>query len=93
MAMDYPDLEGPESITMEELEAEFERLEKDVDIGKGEGSQSCANVSLDQVFDISELENVRRGVVPLTEVEEITVHVDKVGEKWDPKSLLQSLGM
>jgi hypothetical protein len=88
---DDHDLEGPESISVEELDAMFDDQPDPVADGDGLDAQ----VNIDQVYDVFELENIRKGVVPRGEEEEAGIHsnMDPNAEKWDPKSLMLSLGL
>jgi hypothetical protein len=88
------ELQGFESITLEELDAAFDRLlQQTADTAGGDGLGD--KVSVDQVYDFHEVEKVRKGFVPPSKEEETVIHSEKgTGvEKWDPKSLMLSLGL
>jgi hypothetical protein len=50
---------------------------------------------LEQVYDISELDNILAGAIPMTVDEELNIGSKKDGnrEGWDEAGLLQSLGV
>lgn len=87
------DLQGLEELTAEEIDAEFDKLEDQLPTGDGDGLD--ANVPLDQVFDISHLDNIRAGSTPLSIDEEITsvAQSSNLSDKWDAASLMRSLGV
>ena len=58
------DLEGLEELTEEEIDAEFDKLAEQLPTGEGEGIN--ADVPLEQVFDITDLDNIRAGSTPLS---------------------------
>lgn len=87
------DLEGLEEITEEEIDAEFDKLDKQLPTGEGDGI--TADVPLEQVFDITDLDNIRAGSTPLSIDDEITAVTDTSdsNDKWDANSLIRSLGV
>ncbi|EDR09157.1 uncharacterized protein LACBIDRAFT_326544 [Laccaria bicolor S238N-H82] len=56
------DLEGLEELTEEDIDVEFDKLEEQVPTGKG--NRINADVSLEQVFDITDLDNICAGSTP-----------------------------
>ncbi|RDB15798.1 hypothetical protein Hypma_003642 [Hypsizygus marmoreus] len=88
------ELDGPESITLEDIDAEFEKLSEQA-FSSEDGDRLPSDVGLDEVFDLSDLDNVRKGVVTLTAEEELDIAKEKDGSsrEWDPAVLLRSVGM
>ena len=87
------DLKDDEPITAEEIEAGFEKLGNEAFAHK-DGDGLAPDVALEQVYNISELDNIRAGTIPTTVDEEINI-AEKGGsrEDWDEAGLLQSLGV
>jgi hypothetical protein len=87
------DLEGLEEITEEEFDAEFDKLAEQLPTGEGDGIN--ADVPLEQVFDITDLDNIRAGSTPLSIDDEITAvtEASNSNDKWDANSLMRSLGV
>lgn len=87
------DLAGPESIMMEELDAEFDKLFEST------RSEHSADVDGKEVlegkaFDFNEFERVERGIAPAVAVEEISVINNNPDDnQWDPASMMQSVGL
>ena len=87
---------NPEAISMDEIDAEFARLDDQVSNGEDyDGDRLDAGVSLDQVYDLSELDGIWAGQVPITVEEELEIGREKDGsaKDWDEAALLQSLGV
>ena len=87
------DLEGLEELTEEEIDAEFDKLANQLPTGEGDGIN--ADVPLEQVFDITDLDNIRAGSTPLSIDDEITAVTEATNsnDKWDANSLMRSLGV
>jgi len=87
------DLEGLEELTEEEIDAEFDKLAEQLPTGEGNGITS--DVPLEQVSDITDLDNIRAGSTPLSIDDEITAvtEASDSNEKWDANSLIRSLGI
>jgi len=87
------DLEGLEELTEEEIDVEFDKLAEQLPTGKGDGITS--DVPLEQVFDITDLDNICTGSTPLSIDDEITAvtEASDSNEKWDANSLIRSLGI
>ena len=87
------DLEGLEELTEEEIDAEFDKLADQLPTGEGDGIN--ADVPLEQVFDITDLDNIRAGSTPLSIDNEITAVTEATNsnDKWDANSLMRSLGV
>ena len=83
---------NPEAISMDEIDAEFARLD---DQATEDGDNLNVIVSLDQVYDLSELDGIRAGQVPITVEEELEIGREKDGSSkdWDEATLLRSLGI
>jgi hypothetical protein len=83
-----------EDTTLAELEEAFGRLE-DQAFSSQDGDHLDTDVPLDKVYDISQLDSIWAGNVPMTVDEELDVGKDKEGnqEHWDENSLLRSLGV
>ena len=87
---------NPEAVSMDEIEAEFVRLGDQVSTGNSEdGDRLDARVPLDQIYDMSELDGIRAGQVPITVEEELEIGRERDGsaKDWDEAALLQSLGI
>ena len=87
------DLEGLEELTEEEIDAEFDKLSDQLPTGEGNGIN--ADVPLEQVFDITDLDNIRAGSTPLSIDDEITAVTEATNsnDKWYANSLMRSLGV
>ncbi|KAF8162669.1 ribonuclease H-like domain-containing protein [Crassisporium funariophilum] len=87
---------GPDSLTVEDIDAEFERLEQQADAAAEDGDSLAADVPLDQVFDLLALDSICAGQInPITIDKELdlTAQAGNSAESWDPASLLVSLGV
>ncbi|KAF9463512.1 hypothetical protein BDZ94DRAFT_1259005 [Collybia nuda] len=87
-------LDGPESITDEEIAAEFDKLDEQL-FATEDGDRLAPDVLLNQVFDLTDLDSIRNGSgVAITIEEEMSLNGDggSMGN-WAPESLLQSLGI
>ena len=94
-AVEDLDLEDYDSgVTMEEIDAEFDKLDDQV-FTPADGDGLNPGVPLNEVYDLSELENIRAGTVIATVDEELNLSKEKDagGEIWDETSLLRSLGV
>jgi len=58
-------------------------------------ASEASDVPLEQVFDITDLDNIRTGSTPLSIDDEITAvtEASDSNEKWDANSLIRSLGI
>jgi len=90
---------GLEDITAEELEAEFERLQLRLSDPQHMGQQQVPPLpgktpppiaKLHKVYNLEEIDTVRKGVVPQATREVLTVH-DRAEQPgaWDPADILQ----
>jgi hypothetical protein len=72
--------------------AEFARLDDQM---TGDGDGLGASIFLDQVYDISELDGIRAGRVPMMVEEELEIGKEKDGNSndWDENALLRSIGV
>ena len=89
-------ISGPEVITMEEFDAEFDRLEQEPDEAPETGDNLPASVGVGQVYDLSTLDNIRNGrVAPTNVVNELGVlpQAPVGADLWDAGSLIRSLGI
>ena len=86
--------ELPKPITAEEIEAEFAKLSEQV-FARKDGDGLAPDVALEQVYDISELDNIWAGAIPMTVDEELDIgsEKDENREDWDEAGLLESLGV
>ncbi|KAF9455585.1 ribonuclease H-like domain-containing protein [Collybia nuda] len=87
-------LNSPESITDEEIAAEFDKLDEQL-FATEDGDRLAPDVPLNQVFDLTDLDSIRNGSgVAITIEEEMSLNGDggSMGN-WAPESLLQSLGI
>jgi hypothetical protein len=91
---DDADIEGPELITLEDIDAEFNRLDEQL-ASAADGDGLASTVPIDQVYDLSMLDAIRaRDAVPISIDDEIRVTTQSAaGDAWDPASLLHSLGV
>ena len=87
------DLEGLEELTEEELDEELEKIGSLRPTGEGDGLD--ATIPMDEVFDTSNLDNIRAGNTPLAIDEELNLNIENAGsrDKWDAASLMRSLGV
>ena len=87
------DLEGLEELTEEELDKELEKIGSLRPTGEGDGLD--ATIPMDEVFDTSNLDNIRAGNTPLAIDEELNLNIENAGsrDKWDAASLMRSLGV
>ena len=96
---DDTELEGPEDITAEELDAEFDRLQLNSSNSRNTDQQQVRplpgqipplEATLHEVYNLDEIEVIRRGVAPQPVREEPTVH-DRVEQPgaWDPADILR----
>jgi hypothetical protein len=87
------DLEDDKHITAEEIEAEFAKL-GDQAFAHKDGDGLAPDVALEQVYDISELDNIWAGAIPMTVDEELKIGSEKDGNREDYEAgLLESLGV
>ena len=88
-------IDGPESLTMDDIDAEFDKLAEQASPGPGEGDGLPSTVPVSQVYDLSILDAVRAGkTMPVSIDEELEVsQAVRSTEGWDPASLLRSLGV
>ena len=89
-------ISGPEVITMEEFDAEFDRLEQEPDEAPETGDNLPASVGVGQVYYLSTLDNIRNGrVAPTNVVNELGVlpQAPVGADSWDAGSLIRSLGI
>ena len=79
-------------VTMEEIDAEFDKLDDQV-FAPADGDGLNPRVPLNEVYDLSELENIQAGTALATVDEELDLskEQDAGGEIWDETSLLRSL--
>ena len=96
-ADDSVTIEGPESISLEDIEAEFARLD-----AQGPESSSSTNgdnlpvdTPIEKVYDLSILDAIKAGKATTLAAEEtdLTAKVGTPAEVWDPTTLLRNLGM
>ena len=90
---------GPEDITSEELEAEFNRLQQRTSDCQGATQQQARplpggtspTAKLNEVYNLGEIDAVRKGTAPQLVREEPMIHnwVERPGT-WDPTDILQS---
>ncbi|KAI0056370.1 hypothetical protein BV25DRAFT_1978033, partial [Artomyces pyxidatus] len=87
-------MQGPETISLEELDAEFARLDT-LAAGDDEGDKLGSDVGIKDVYDTREIESIRNGFAPLSVEEDAGVNDNVTGptHKWDPLTLLESVGM
>jgi hypothetical protein len=74
------DLEDDEPITAEEIKAEFEKL-SDQAFARKDGDGIAPDVALEQVYNISELDNIQAGAILMTVDEEIHIGLEKGGTR------------
>jgi len=91
------DLEGPEGISDEEIEAAFAELEQ-----QNRGTQEHAldpqldgqEISAGKVYDFVELDRVDKGLVPAAfEEDNDQIGTDSASGSWDIQSMLMSKGV
>ena len=91
------DLEGPESILAEEIEAAFAELEQ-----QNRGTQEAAlnpqldgqEISAGKVYDFAELDWVDKGLVPTAfEEDNDQIRTESASSSWDIQSMLISKGV
>ena len=86
---DKPDeLAGPESISMEELEAEFDRYEREKQ-NEAEADENVPDALTGEVYDFTEFEIVQKGAVQTSFDNNIDVvnEAGTSGEAWDIDAL------
>lgn len=82
------------SISPEDINAEFARLDAQGETDTQDGDRLPANVAIDQVYNLTSLDEILGGSAPLTVEEELDVaKTGSSGDDWDPASLLRSLGV
>ncbi|KJA25135.1 hypothetical protein HYPSUDRAFT_183073 [Hypholoma sublateritium FD-334 SS-4] len=89
-------IEGPEAITMDEFDAEFDRLEQEPAEPADAGDNLGGNIGIGDVYDLSTLDAIRGGqAVPTSAENELGVLPQTLvgAETWDASSLLRSLGI
>ncbi|TFY74737.1 hypothetical protein EWM64_g9275 [Hericium alpestre] len=88
---------GPEEITLEQIDAEFCRLEEQpVMVEELAGDSLQETVPLEQVYAIDQLDQIREGCIPPSLEEEedaVVAGPEAAGNKWDPKALLRNMGV
>jgi hypothetical protein len=90
-ADDY--LQGPESISLDEIEDAFKELEKDVEMEIMDEAMHGGEVLEGNVYDFEELERVDKGLVLAALDEEISL-IDRGGDKsWDAHELMSAVGV
>ena len=79
---------------MEKIDAEFDKLDDQV-FAPADRDGLNPGVSLNEVYDLSELENIWAGTVIAMVDEELDLSKEKDagGEIWDESSLLRLLGV
>ncbi|KAG6804905.1 hypothetical protein H0H92_001734 [Tricholoma furcatifolium] len=86
-------IEGPEAISMDDFDAEFEKLDNQASSSR-DGDRLPVTVNLEDVYDLSELDNIRNGTVAVTVEEQVSqLGEDEESSEWDAEALLQSLGV
>ena len=87
-------LEGPESITDEELEAAFAELEQGPTDGNVLDPEIEDEIEAGKVYDLEEFSRVENGVVPSAFEEDVQVIVPASEDtNWDINTLLLSKGV
>ena|ERR1700735_61175 len=87
-------LEGPESITDEELEAAFAELEQGPTDGNVLDPEIEDEIEAGKVYDLKEFTRVKNGVVPSAFEEDVQVIVPASGDtNWNINTLLLSKGV
>ena len=82
------------SISTEDINTEFARLDAQGETDTQDGDCLLANVVIDQVYDLTSLDEILGGSAPLTVEEELDVaKAGSSGDVWDTASLLCSLGV
>lgn len=84
--------EDPESISLDELEAEFERFRRERE------TEELAEVNDQEVlegkvYDFDEYERVEKGQVPASYAEQVKVVTDKADKSWDVALLMAQNGV
>ncbi|KAF8973343.1 ribonuclease H-like domain-containing protein [Flammula alnicola] len=88
------DVEGPESLSLDDIDAAFDQLEQQINSPRdGDGLSSM--VPIEQVYDLSTLDDIRAGKVgPINVDDELEViNHNGATDTWDSASLLRSLGV
>jgi hypothetical protein len=86
--------EGVEAVSPEEIDDEFNKLSEQV-TSPADGDRLPSTVPIDQVYDLSTLDDIRAGKVTAIVVDdelELGSQAQNV-DSWDPASLLRSLGV
>lgn len=85
---------GPESLTSEDIDAEFDRLDEQL-ASAADGDGLPSTVPIDQVYDLTTLDSICAGdAVPISVDDEIQVTTQSAAEDtWDPATSLRSLGV
>lgn len=100
---DEGNLEGPESITEEEIDGWFTELESDTAAAASEVTPGVVDqlartedTGVDEVFSFTELARVEKGLAPTSFEEDMDIQTSRGGENaagWDVGSLLASKGV
>ncbi|KAG6882733.1 hypothetical protein C0992_010820 [Termitomyces sp. T32_za158] len=88
------DLAGLKSISLDEIDAKFDKLATQISAAE-DGDGLLETVSIEDVYNLDDLDNIWKGQVSMTVDEELHVGKDQgnSSEKWDSKSLMQSLSL
>ena len=79
-------------VTEEDVEAEFVRLGEYTD-ATVDGDQLDKKILIENVYDISILDEIWKGKVTITVEEELVLAKGEKGKPWDPDALMRSLGL
>jgi hypothetical protein len=79
-------------VTEEDVEAKFVRLGEYIDATAVDGNQLDKKILIENVYDISILDEIWKGKVTITVEEELVPKSDKE-KPWDPDALMWSLGL
>ena len=80
-------------VTEEDVEAEFVRLGEYTDATVAEGDQLNKKILIEDVYDISILDEIWKGKVTITVEEELVLAKGDKGKPWDPDTLMRLLGL
>ncbi|KAG6806484.1 hypothetical protein H0H92_011163 [Tricholoma furcatifolium] len=88
------DLVGPETISLHEIDAEFAKLDANAPAAE-DGDHLPGMVQLSDVYDLTNFDSIRSGQVILTMEKQFDISRNEGGsnERWDPKSIMESLGL
>lgn len=93
---DDVDNRGLEELTADEIGAEFDKWEKELEAERATRAALPANKEpqdIPLVYDLDELNRIDKGTVPAAFEDEVTIHTGGDGNVWDLAALLEAKGV